>query len=280
MTQLQPLFKNTVSRLKEAGIDTPELDARILLAHVLGEDAASLNLLADKTVDVDQLESLVQLRLARKPIAKIMGEKEFWSLPFHTNEHTLDPRPDSEVLIEQILAHFKTAHAPQTILDLGTGTGCLLLTLLTEFADAKGVGADLSPDALAVAERNMQRHGLESRAQLVQSDWFENISGQFDLIVSNPPYIQMDEKSDLAPEVSNFDPALALYAEETGLACYRKILAEVRDYLVRGGTLVFEIGHTQAKDLVSMGQAAGFSHLKTAQDYGGRDRVVIFQYSI
>lgn len=259
-----------VSRLRAAGVDDPARDARVLLANVLGIDRSRLTLvLQDEFAMEDAFESAIAARAARQPVAQIIGRREFYGREFIVTSDVLDPRPDTERLIEVALDG-----AFSSVLDLGTGSGCILLTLLAE-RDATGVGVDVSGGALDVAQRNGER--LAVNASFVQSDWFAGVTGMFDLIVSNPPYITAAEMNDLSPEVANWEPRIALTPEGDGLDAYRIIAARAGDFLHPKGRLIVEIGPTQGAAVQGLMAKAGFGHCQLFQDMDGRDRVVLAQ---
>ncbi|MDR1907294.1 MAG: peptide chain release factor N(5)-glutamine methyltransferase, partial [Holosporales bacterium] len=213
--------------LMRAGVERPWKELRMMVAHVLGcsyEDVV----LGDQAIlesKVNTLEALVLRRAAHEPLTKIIGEANFWDHTFYTTCDTLDPRPESELFIETVLNLYTDKAAPLSFLDLGTGTGCLLLTCLSEYPNAKGVGVDNSPAALAVAAKNAQRLGLEARARFVLSNWNDAVEEGFDVVLCNPPYVKEGEQ--LAQEVL-FDPAGALFAGEDGLAAYREVFPKLR----------------------------------------------------
>ncbi len=261
------------ARLRAAGIDGAPRDAQLLLAHVLGLDVMRLSLEGDAVVppsDVMRYEDLLDRRAAREPVSKITGQREFWGRQFEVTADTLDPRPETETLIALALS----GPAPGRLLDLGTGTGILALTLLAEWQGAYGVAVDVSGAALAVARRNATRLGVEDRVTLAVSDWFEAIGGQFDLIVSNPPYIAADEMPTLSPEVLGYDPERALTPGGDGLEPYRIIADHAPSYLAPGGRLLVEIGHRQGPSVAEIFCAAGLEDVRVHPDLDGRDRVV------
>ena len=218
-------------------------------------------------------DGLVARRAAHEPLSHLLGYRDFYKHRFFVTADVLDPRPDSETLIEAALT------VPfQTVLDLGTGSGCILLSLLAERRDSAGVGADMSAAALAVAQRNAVALNVE-KVRFVTSDWFTDIEGQFDLIVSNPPYIAADEMTDLQPEVRDHEPRMALTDEADGLTCYRTIIAAAPDYLTEGGHLLVEIGPTQGPAVSAMFAAQGFAEIRVIADLDGRNRVVFGQKS-
>ena len=248
----------------KAGIDTALLDARLLVQHGLDMDHAAVILKRDWLVGPQEIERLIPLvirRLKREPVARIVGQKEFWSLPFFISPATLDPRPDTETLIEVALSLVgRFTHDNLNILDLGTGSGCILLSLLSELPEACGVGVDLAPGALKIAEKNAQNLNLSDRSTFIESDWFTNVEGQFDLIVANPPYIANKDIDDLSPEVALYDPHRALEGGDTGLEAYARILARIHEFLSPRSALVFECGFGQAQAILALIEASPVAH--------------------
>ncbi|WP_010140824.1 peptide chain release factor N(5)-glutamine methyltransferase [Oceanicola sp. S124] len=257
-------------RLAEAGVPDPGRDARRLLAHVLGiaAERLSVEMPADLGDRAAAFDAAVTRRVAREPLSHITGSRLFWGRSFAVTADVLDPRPETEALVAHAL------EAPfARVLDLGTGSGCLLLTLLAERPQARGQGVDLSPAALAVAGRNRAALGLEDRAELTVSDWFGAVSGRFDLIVSNPPYITEAEMAGLSPEVLR-EPAMALSPGGDGLDSYRVIAAQAGAHLLPGGRLAVEIGWRQGAAVAALFAAAGLEQVAIHPDMDGRDRVV------
>lgn len=210
-----------------------------------------------------------------KPLSKIINEKEFWSLSFTTNEHTLDPRPDSEILIEHVLKHIPEKNENFKILDLGTGTGCLLISLLHELKNAYGVGADISQNALKVAQSNAEKHKVTNRCTFIESNWFKNVEGKYDIIVSNPPYIQ--DNYPLENHVVLYDPPIALFAGEDGLNAYTQILKDLKGFCKKTTICFFEIGFDQKNTVTQLIINHDFQVIETAKDFGNNDRVIIFR---
>ena len=265
-------LRASAARLREGGIDDPARDARVLLAHAMGVAPERLTLhLPDEMTDAARraYEEGIAARLARKPVAQITGQRLFWGRSFRVTPDTLDPRPETEVLVAEALSRpfLKLA-------DLGTGTGCILISCLLDMPLASGLGADSSPAALVVAQQNAATHGLGTRARFVQSDWFSAIDGRFDLIVSNPPYIAAAEMAALAPEVRDHEPHLALTPGGDGLDAYRAIARGAGPRLMAGGRLLLEIGPTQGAAVSALLAAQGFTGLRILPDLDGRDRVV------
>ena len=256
--------------------DTPLLDAKVLMAFALGLDQAGLILEGKRDLTPEEQRIFAQCvgqRLEGKPVSQIIGEKEFWSLTFKVTTETLTPRPDSEALIEAALS---TGITLNRILDVGTGTGCLLASLLTEFPAATGVASDISPGVLEVAQENFTRLGLETRAQIKLADGADGLAPGFDLIVCNPPYVPFADRAGLAIDVRDYEPSLALFAEANGLSFYQRFAPELLSLLNPKGVLLFEVGHDQAEDVGEMLAAAVTKPYKSLahQDLAGRDRVV------
>ena len=267
MISTQSAIAKIAARLAEAGIENPRREARILLAAAHGTDAAGL--LARDTVDPARYEKLVARRIAREPMAYITGYKEFWGLRFAVSPATLIPRPDSETLVEAALA------LPwNTVLDLGTGTGCLLLAVLHERPNAWGLGVDISPDAAALARQNARALGLEARAMFIAGHWAEAVARPFDLVLANPPYIPAAEIAELMPEVARFEPASALAGGEDGFAAYREIIAALPRLLAQNGAAVLELGAGQAQNMSRMAAETGFL-ARTQRDLTGTERALI-----
>jgi len=259
-----------------AGLATPGLDARVLLARACGLDEVGLVVNDQRLLGAGEaavLEKWRAARLAGKPVSRLLGAREFYGHAFKINRHVLDPRADSEALVARVLADF--AGRGGRVLDLGTGSGCLLLSLLAENDRLTGLGVDCSPKALQVARLNAERLGVRARVSLRQSDWFSAVSGRFDAILTNPPYIAEIERDSLMPEVRLHDPALALFGGADGLDCYRLIAPQVRRFLKPGGRLYLEIGHRQAAAVTAVLTDAGFANVETLPDMAGQPRVII-----
>jgi release factor glutamine methyltransferase len=263
------------ARLRAAGVPDPARDARVLLAHAARVEASRVTLIAPENLDHDiaeRYEQLIALRAIRVPVSHLLGEREFYGRRYKVSGDVLDPRPETECLIEAALA------VPfRRVLDLGTGSGCILVTLLAEQQEATGLGVDLSEAACLQASANAVLHRVEPRADIRQSDWFQNVHGQFDLIVSNPPYIALTEMPGLSAEVRDHEPEMALTDGGDGLGAYRCIAQEVGTYLTPGGRVLVEIGPTQAAPVAALFEQYGFRQIRVVQDLDGRDRVVCVQ---
>ncbi len=256
-------------RLAAAGIEDARREARVILAAAHGVDAAGLLLL--DTVDAALFEPLVQRRVAREPLAYILGRREFWGLMFEVSPATLIPRPDSETIVEAALA---ACPAPARVLDLGTGTGCLLLAVLHERPGAFGVGVDLVPQAAALAARNAQVLGMGTRAAFAAGDWAAALDGTFDLVLSNPPYIPDADIAGLMPEVAAFEPRTALDGGVAGLEAYRRIIADLPRLLRANGVAVLELGVGQAQFMMVVAAQAGFA-CTIHRDFSGIERAAV-----
>jgi len=265
-------YREAVARLTAAGLPDAARDARLLMAHALEISADRVMLaLHDPLPEAAamRLEEAVTARLARQPVSQITGQRQFWGRSFRVTRDVLDPRPETETLVAEALA------APfSRVLDLGTGSGAILLTLLAERSGATGIATDLSDAALEVARGNAVALGLTDRASFLQGDWFAPISGRFDLIVSNPPYIAADEMAGLSPEVREWEPHLALTPGGDGLDAYRAIAAGARDHLLPQGRLLVEIGPTQGAAVAALFTAAGLAQARILADLDNRHRVV------
>jgi release factor glutamine methyltransferase len=253
------------------GGETPRLDAEVLMAHALGRDRGWVLLNRDVKIDAQVYEKLVAQRVAGEPVAYITGAREFWSLRLKVTPDVLIPRPDSETLIEAALASGIT---PARILDLGTGSGALLLAALSEWPGATGLGVDRSPAALAVAAENAAQLGLGGRAAFVQGNWGQGLDARFDLILCNPPYVEDD--APLSAEVRDHEPASALFAGPDGLDDYRRLIPQLPALLAPGGVAVVEIGHMQAAAVAALAAAVGLRSV-VKQDLAGRDRCVVLR---
>jgi release factor glutamine methyltransferase len=276
------LLRDTAVALTAAGIDNARFEARLLLVHAAGVTVEWLIAHGSEPAPsavVEALRALAARRIGREPMAYIVGEREFWGLPFKVSPAVLVPRPDSETLIEAALALMPGRTEPWRIVDLGVGSGCLLFTLLKEFPNARGVGVDASAEALTVAAINADALGVARRARLVDGDWrqpgwVERLGGPFDLLVSNPPYIETAVIEGLMPEVARFEPKLALDGGRDGLSAYRAIVGEAARLVVPGGRVLVEVGEGQAPEISALFSSAGFAVDRPWKDLGGIDRIV------
>lgn len=268
--------------LRAHGIDSPELDARILAGAALGLDLTGLAVHAMRIVDdaaAARLADFGRRRIAGEPVARIIGHKEFWGLTLALSPATLVPRPDTETIVDAAIGLVRagTLAAPRRILDIGTGSGAILLALLSEFPQAYGVGCDIDADALATAAANARALGLASRTGFVRSDYAAPLAGPFDLVVSNPPYIPTGEIATLAVEVRAHDPRRALDGGADGLDAYRRIAPQAAALLAPGGAVLLEVGQGQAADVARLVVNAGLDSLPSQEDLAGVARVVAGQ---
>lgn len=266
---IQEELRIAIEELRNAGVDTPERDARWLMGAVLGgREKVTLRLREDLPPDMKEVFfSKILERKRRRPMSHILGGREFYGRWFEVTPDVLDPRPETEILVECALKKPFSC-----VLDLGTGSGAIAVTLLAE-TGAQGVASDISPAALEVAKRNAKLHGVDQNLLITLSDWCDAVLGNFDLIVSNPPYIALSEMSDISPEVRQ-EPRIALTDEGDGLAPYRKIAAGLPQYLAPGGRVLLEIGPTQAVEVHEILSAVDMVEISTVSDFDGRDRVV------
>lgn len=264
--------------LAAAGIDTARLDARVLTTHVLGRDATFVLTHPEtelSAAEQDAARRLIARRAAHEPVSRILGEKEFWSLTFRVTEATLTPRPETETLVEDALARIRQngrEDQPLRFLDLGTGTGCLLLAVLSELPRAIGLGIDISEDAVAVAADNARNLRLDGRARFQVGDWAAGLTGPFDVILSNPPYIAEAERGALPPEVLGFDPHGALFAGPRGLDAYAHIAPQAAALLAPRGLVLVELGQGQEEDVAAIFRRAGLEPDGTRADLAGIPR--------
>ena len=276
---LSGLLRKARAALTEAGIDTAHLDARLLLQHVTGLSHETL--IAEPQWAVDEatlaaFATLLERRLKHEPVSRITGMREFYGRPFKLSAATLDPRPATETLIDAALGQLQN-HS--RILDLGSGSGAIIVTLLAESPGSTGVGTDISAQALETARQNADMYGIGRRLELLRSDWFENVHGRFDLIVSNPPYIASADMAALAPEVKDFDPIRALDGGADGLDAYRQIAISASAYLHPGGVVMVEIGAGQIQAVTSIFTAEGFAAVAAHRDLESHIRCLHFAAS-
>ena len=271
------VYREGAARLGEADIEEAELDARLLLEFVCGTDRNTLLVHGERDVSEEEYGrycGLIERRAADVPLQHLTGEQDFMGLTFLVNKDVLVPRQDTEVLVEEAMKHL---HDGMRILDLCTGSGCILLSLLHYSNDCEGVGVDLSARALSVAGKNYEIQRTQRpdmKARFLEGNLFEGLEDRFDMIVSNPPYIKTDVIDTLRPEVREYEPVMALDGGTDGLAFYRRIAGDAGAYLNGGGMLFFEIGCEQAADVCKIMEAAGFREVEVVKDFAGLDRVV------
>lgn len=272
MTTASEAMAAAAARLRAAGVPDPARDARLLLAHAARVDSARITLIAPDDIAPeieDRYDQLVALRAVRVPVSQLIGERAFYGRNFKISNAVLDPRPETETLIETALG------APfSRVLDLGTGSGAILVTLLAESESAQGVGVDLSEAACLQAAANATLHHVEARAEILQSDWFSAVEGRFDLIVANPPYLSQEEFDAAQPELRKFEPRAALTDGGDGLSAYRIIAADAAGYLSQAGRVLVEIGWQQGQVVRDIFLQSAWGNVEILPDLDGRDRVV------
>lgn len=272
------ILASAAACLRSAGIESARREARVLVAHGSGLGHAVLFGYPERTLPPDKIrdiDALIRRRTAGEPLSRIVGRREFWSLDFHLSPHTLDPRPDSETLVEAVLELLPDRDRPLRILDLGTGSGCLLLALLSELPQAFGIGVDASAGACVTAAKNARALKLAGRAAFVVADWATACSGGFDVVVSNPPYVLSSEIPRLAAEVREYDPHAALCGGEDGLAAYRAIVRDLPRLLRSEGFVAFEIGAGQHSGVAALLGEAGIPVVAVRRDLAGIERCLI-----
>lgn len=265
-------FLMGMQKLKEAEIGEAQLDARLLLEEVCGTDHNTLLCHGDREVseaEEEQYRKALEQRAVHVPLQHLLGYQDFMGLRFQVNEYVLIPRQDTEILVEEAMRYL---HDGMRILDLCTGSGCILLSLLHYSNDCEGVGVDISQEALQVAAQNAELFGI--KVDFLKSDLYEKVTGKFDLLVSNPPYIERKVIPTLMEEVREYDPYIALDGGEDGLDFYRRIIGGAQDYLKRGGQILMEIGSGQAQAVSELLREAGFKEIDVCRDFAGLDRVV------
>lgn len=273
------LFNNSVKLLDSVGIKTSKLDVRILLAHLLNIDSKELILHFNKNVKqefIDNFNKLLSRRINREPIANILNKKLFWDYSFFVDQNVLTPRNDSETLIEAVLSHYKNKNQELKILDLGTGSGCLILTLLKIYKNANGIGIDINEKSLQIAKKNAELLEIDNRISFIKNNWNDNIDDKFDIIISNPPYIPTDEIDILEPEVNKFNPLLALDGGTDGLDCYKYLSKSLQKNIKNSTKIFLEIGKGQENDINDIFSANNYKLLNMYKDLSGVNRVLCF----
>lgn len=278
MITLGELAVRATARLAEAGVEDPRTDARLLLAAALDLRPHDLMLYPERSVEGDAVaraEGFIARRAAREPVSRILGQRGFWTLDLALGPDTLDPRPDTETVVEAVLERMPDREAPLRLVDFGTGTGCILLALLSEYPNARGLGIDISPGAVEVAAANARANELAGRAVFQAGDWGNGLESDFyDVAVSNPPYITEDEMATLAPEVLDYDPHRALVAGCDGLEAYRRLIPDLWRILRPGGLVALEVGKGQAEGVAGLLAQEGFVSLWNRADLAGVERCV------
>ncbi|TCL72582.1 peptide chain release factor N(5)-glutamine methyltransferase [Rhizobium sp. BK251] len=278
------LLNRARTRFAAAGLENAAADAHILIGGLLGLSRVELLSREKEQVEAtsaQRIEDAIRRRLDREPVYRILGRREFYGLALELSPDTLEPRPDTEILVDTMLPHVRrlaATHGEVRILDLGTGTGAICLALLKECPEAIGTGVDIAAGAVLAAQKNARENGLDGRFEAIEGSWFGKISGEFHAIVSNPPYIPSSVISTLAPEVKEHDPAAALDGGNDGLDAYRAIAKDAARFLCQDGIVGLEIGYDQRMEVTAIFTAENFRLLESVRDYGKNDRVVVFAY--
>ena len=270
--KLKEVLADTAVKLSKSGIEGAARDARILTAFAFEIPISELSLKINEHVSkkiIAKLEKLMLRRINREPISKILGRREFWGRSFSINENVLDPRGDTETLID-----FVIEKPVKSILDLGTGSGAIAITLACEWKEVHVTAIDISEDALALAKTNAEKFNVQNKIQFLKSDWFECVIGSFDLIISNPPYIGLIEQEEISSEVIKYDPKISLFAGRDGFDAYKIIIPNLTKFLNPDGLVVLETGASQGIQIKNMMNAAGFIDAKIIKDLSGKDRLV------
>lgn len=280
--RLDVLAAQARRQLRDAALETPDLDARLLIEWATGATRLDLISAPDRQIDAERVETLraaLERRAKGEPVHRIIGVREFYGLPFRLSAETLEPRPDTEALVELVippLEQFVAKHGAAELLDMGTGTGAIVISLLHRFETLHGIGLDFSEDALATARINAGVNGVSQRFAALKSDWFAHVSGRFHMIVSNPPYIPHEDIAGLSREVREHDPLAALDGGQDGLNFYRALAERAVEYLYNDGMVAVEIGAGQFQDVKALFEQAGFELADDARDLGGHRRAMLF----
>ena len=276
-SSIKSLLAEATRRLADAGVEAPGREARRLLGHALGLSQAGLLAERDGLVEAPAFFGLVARRAAREPLALILGRRGFWTLDLTVGPATLIPRPETETLIEAAIAQFADRRAVRRVLDLGTGTGCLLLAALGEFASAWGVGVDSTEAAVKLARGNAESLGLGGRAGFLCGDWGASLAARFDLVLCNPPYVRTADIPRLMPEVARYEPARALDGGADGLAAYRRLLPALPALLAPDGLAILELGAGQAEPVGALARGAGLDVAGLRHDLGDTARAILLR---
>ena len=270
--KLQRVLADTAFKLSDSGIESAARDARVLTAYALEVPISDLSLKINDKVSaniISKLEKLILRRINREPISKILGRREFWGRTFSINKNVLDPRGDTETLIDYVIEK-----PVKTVLELGTGSGVIAVTLACAWKEVQVTAVDISEDALLLAQINAEKFNVENKIQFLKSDWFENVEGIFDMIISNPPYIGWVEQNKISAEVKKYDPEIALFAGYDGFDAYKKIIPSLSKFLNKDGLVVLEIGATQSSKVKDIMNSSGFFGIEIIKDLSGKERAV------
>ena len=270
--KLQKVLADTAFKLSQSGIESAARDARILTAHALGVPISDLSLKITDKVSANiifKLEKLILRRVNKEPISKILGRRDFWGRTFSINKNVLDPRGDTETLIDYVIGKPR-----KTVLELGTGSGVIAVTLACEWKEVQVTAIDISEDALLLAQINAEKFNVQDKIHFLKSDWFDNVEGMFDLIISNPPYVGWMEQDEISIEVKKYDPEIALFAGNDGFDAYKRIIPNLAKFLNPDGFVVLEIGASQSKKVKKMMNSFGFFDVEIVKDLSGKDRLI------
>ena len=270
--KLQRVLADTAFKLSHSGIESAARDARVLTAYALEVPISDLSLKINDKVSANilsKLEKLILRRINREPISKILGRREFWGRTFSINKNVLDPRGDTETLIDYVIEK-----PVKKVLELGTGSGVIAVTLACAWKEVQVTAVDISEDALLLAQINAEKFNVENKIQFLKSDWFENVEGIFDMIISNPPYIGWVEQDKISAEVKKYDPEIALFAGYDGFDAYKKIIPSLSKFLNKEGLVVLEIGASQSSQVKDIMNSSGFFDVKILKDLSGKERAV------
>ena len=270
--KLREVLADSTIKLSRSGIEGAARDARILTAYAFEIPISELSLKLDELVSeqiISELEKFILRRINREPISKILGKREFWGRSFSISENVLDPRADTETLID-----FVIEKPVKSVLELGTGSGAIAVTLACEWKEVHLTAVDISEDAISMAKINAEKFNVQNKIHFLKSDWFESVRGSFDLIISNPPYIGLVEQGEIAAEVIKYDPEVALFAGRDGLEAYKRIIPKLANFLNPDGLVVLETGASQSNEVKKMMNEVGFIDAKIVKDLSGKDRLV------
>ena len=270
--KLQRVLADTAFKLSHSGIESAARDARVLTAYALEVPISDLSLKINDKVSsniISKLEKLILRRINREPISKILGRREFWGRTFSINKNVLDPRGDTETLIDYVIEK-----PVKKVLELGTGSGVIAVTLACAWKEVQVTAVDISEDALLLAQINAEKFNVENKIQFLKSDWFENVEGIFDMIISNPPYIGWVEQNKISAEVKKYDPEIALFAGYDGFDAYKKIIPSLSKFLNKDGLVVLEIGASQSSQVKDIMNSSGFFDVEILKDLSGKERAV------
>jgi len=276
---LSELQKKITKILAEGGIETNSLDARIILREIFNFDEKELILNSDLILSeskISKVQKIITRRLNFEPVSKIFGKRDFYNSTFSISDDVLDPRPETENIVE-IANNFILEKGYESFIDLGTGSGCIILSILKENKNLTAVGVDISIDAINIAKKNSKDMNLEKRSSFLVSNWLSSVYNSYDLIISNPPYIPSDEIITLSKTVKNFDPLISLDGGQDGLECYKEIAQDINRVINKNGRVILEIGYNQAHDVIKIFESKEFKLLKIYNDINGLNRILTFE---